>query len=95
MTYARTPNNIEAMAAVSDITQQNEYITSHNGAVNVNLAFPGLIDVQYDYISAAYPDDHTEIYTFKTGGSGGTTVATVTVVYTNATKADLSSVTRS
>lgn len=49
----------------------------------------------YDYISVAYPDAVTEVYTFKTGGSGGTTVGTLTVVYTNSTKENLSNVTKS
>jgi hypothetical protein len=53
-----------------------------------------LVKEDYDYISAAYPDSTTETYTFKNGGSGGTTVATVTVVYTDATKENLSSVTK-
>lgn len=50
---------------------------------------------KYDYIAVAYPLATTETYTFKTGGSGGTTVATLTVVYTDSTKANLSSVTKS
>ena len=55
----------------------------------------GLSLPTYDYVSVAYPNATTEIYTFKTGGSGGTTVATVTVVYTDSTKEDLSTVTKS
>jgi len=48
----------------------------------------------HDYISVAYPSSDTEVYTFKTGGSGGTTVATLTVEYTDSTKENLSSVAR-
>jgi hypothetical protein len=48
----------------------------------------------YDYIAASFPDAVTEVYTFKKGGASGTTVQTVTVVYTDSTKASLSSVTR-
>lgn len=92
---ARTPNNIENISAQSDITGQSEYILSHNGLLNVNATVPGLINVQYDYISVDYPIDTTEIYTFNIGGSGGTLVATVTVVYTDSTKANISTVTRS
>jgi len=33
---ARTPNNIEILAAKSDIDNQAEYLTSHNGLLNVN-----------------------------------------------------------
>jgi hypothetical protein len=54
-----------------------------------------LITSPYDYIAVAYPDTSTEVYTFKTGGSGGTTVGTITVVYSDAvTKQILSSVTK-
>jgi hypothetical protein len=95
MSMARTPNNIEILAAKSDITSQSEYLLSHNGALDVNATFPGLIGIQYDYISVAYPSDTTEVYTFKVGGSGGTTVAIVTIVYTDNTKVNLSTVTRS
>lgn len=58
------------------------------------LKIPGLAIPIYDYIAVTYPDSVTEVYTFKTGGSGGSTVATVTVVYTNSTKANLLTVTK-
>jgi hypothetical protein len=54
-----------------------------------------LAGLTYDYISAAYPAVDTEVYTYKTGGAGGTTVATLTVVYTSSAKTALSSVTKS
>lgn len=50
---------------------------------------------EYDFLGVTYPDSVTEVYVFKTGGSGGTTVGTLTVVYTDATKANLLSVTKS
>lgn len=53
-----------------------------------------LVPEAFDYISAAYPDADTEVYTYKEGGSGGTTVATVTVNYTDSTKALIANVTR-
>lgn len=49
----------------------------------------------YDYIGVAYPIATTEVFTFKVGGAGGVTVGTLTVVYTDASKANLSSVTKS
>jgi len=58
------------------------------------LGGAGLVTSAYDYVGVTYPNSTTETYTFKTGGSGGTTVATVTVVYTSASKANISSVTR-
>jgi hypothetical protein len=60
------------------------------GVVNVqhvnvdNIA--GLSLPEYDYFAVTYPLATQEVYTFKTGGSGGTTVATVTLNYTDATK---------
>jgi hypothetical protein len=53
-----------------------------------------LIQVEYDYVGVTYPTTTSEVYTHKTGGSGGTTVSTVTVVYTDTTKENISSVTR-
>jgi hypothetical protein len=43
-----------------------------------------------DYFAVAYPTSVQEIYTFKDGGVGGTTVAIVTLNYTDATKEFLS-----
>lgn len=50
----------------------------------------GMVSETYDYFSVAYPTTTQEVYTFKTGGSGGTTVCTITLNYTDATKANLS-----
>jgi len=50
------------------------------------------INASYDYIAVAYPTSSTETYTYKTGGASGTTVATVTVTYTDSTKQNLSSI---
>lgn len=47
----------------------------------------------YDAITVAYPNSTTETYTYKTGGTGGTTILTVTVVYTSSSKQNLSQVT--
>lgn len=51
----------------------------------------GMLSETYDYVSVAYPSATQEIYTFKIGGSGGTTVATITINYTDSTKNYLSS----
>jgi len=49
----------------------------------------------YDYVAVTYPTTSQEVYTFKTGGVGGTTVATVTLTYSDAvTKAILTSAER-
>lgn len=62
--------------------------------LNASSSSSGLILPAYDYVSVAYPDGVTEVYTFKSGGSGGITVATVTIVYTASDKANLSTVTK-
>ena len=39
-----------------------------------------------DYVGASYPTATQEVYVFKAGGSGGTTVGTLTINYTTAAK---------
>ena len=51
-----------------------------------------LVSEKFDSIYATYPNSITEVYTYKLNG---TTVATVTVLYADATKAQLVSVIRS
>jgi hypothetical protein len=53
-----------------------------------------LIPKKYDYIGFAYPAGDTEVLTFKTGGAGGTTIATLTIVYTDATKENVEKLTK-
>lgn len=49
----------------------------------------------YDYVSMALSGGNTtETYTFKIGGSGGTTIATITIVYTTSTRDIISTVTK-
>ena len=57
------------------------------------LANP-LITAPFDAIGAAYPAADTEVYSYFDGGLGGVLVGTVTVKYTDATKANVSSVVR-
>lgn len=60
-----------------------------------NKGTSGLLSsVTYDYVSVSYPDSVTEAYSFKSGGASGTVTATITLVYTDSTKASLSTVTR-
>lgn len=66
---------------------------SISSTVNVKET-TGLVPFVFDYISANYGGATSDVYTYKTGGSGGTTVATITVAWTDATKAVLVSVTR-
>jgi len=48
--------------------------------------------VEYDSIVASYPNVTTEVYEYRLGGVSGTLKATITVVYTTATKDFLSTV---
>jgi hypothetical protein len=61
--------------------------------VGGTVSMTGLLaGVVYDAVTAAYPDSVTEVYSFKTGGISGTLTATVTVIYTDSTKALIQSV---
>jgi hypothetical protein len=63
--------------------------------VSISSGLGNLLEgIEFDYIAATYPNATTEVYTYKSGGVSGTTVATVTVVYSNASKAELVSVAR-
>jgi hypothetical protein len=88
-----SPNQREVLYTTSTVTGRPEKTRSTNGAVNV-VQSGTLVTSNYDYIGVTYPDAVTEIYTYKSGGAAGTTVATVTVVYTDSTKANLMSVTK-
>ena len=48
--------------------------------------------VDFDYIDAQQTDEDTDTYVFKTGGSGGTTVRTITINYTDANKTTVDNV---
>lgn len=63
-------------------------------ACNTIIAGRGLILPLYDYSSMVVSPATTETWTFKTGGSGGTTVATLVIVYTDSGRGTISSVTK-
>lgn len=93
---SQTPNQREALGAISSITGNAEYVYSTNHALDVNatVSIGALVTEPFDYISAAYPDSVTEVYTYKLGGAAGAPVAVVTVVYVDSTKEELVSVTK-
>jgi hypothetical protein len=64
-----------------------------SGTVNTKET-TGLVPFVFDYIAANYGGATADVYTYKTGGSGGTTVATITVNWTDATKTVLVDVVR-
>lgn len=55
-------------------------------------ALPGLSIPEHDYISLSYTGSDLTGVVYKTGGSGGTTVATLTLAYSDG---NLTSVTKS
>lgn len=61
---------------------------------DLTYAIAGFVDFKYDYIGVTYPTASTETYTWRNGGASGTIIAAITITYTDATKASLSSVLR-
>lgn len=55
----------------------------------------GLNIPKYDYASATYPTTSQDVWIFKTGGSGGTTVATVTINYFDSSRVKILNVSKS
>lgn len=63
-------------------------ISSTNPFITSSLPFP------WDYVSMVLSVGNTrETYTFKTGGSGGTTTGTVEINYTDSTRSVLTNAT--
>lgn len=73
-------------AAQVGVLRVTEFDSNGNALGGFNLP-------AYDYVSNS-PTSTTDTFTFKTGGSGGTTVATVAIVYTDSSKNTLSSATK-
>lgn len=46
----------------------------------------------FNYIGVNLAGSTTDVYTYKSGGSGGTTVATLTITYTSSAKTTIASV---
>lgn len=65
-----------------------------NQSLNVNVSGT-LVSEAFDYIAVAYPLATQEVYTYKMGGSGGDTVATLTINYVDATKSQILNVAKS
>lgn len=53
-----------------------------------------LTPTKFDYIAVNYASATQEVYTYKTGGTSGTTVSTLTVDYTSSAKDAINSVAR-
>lgn len=95
-TSKRDPNRITDLLGLSNVDNASlvEIAANPTSRALITEVNNALITKNFDYVSVSYDSATQETYTFKTGGSGGTTVATVVVVYTDATKADLSTVTK-
>lgn len=98
---------VDATVTVPPITIEAAKTASPDGGVTTvyekseadgtihTLNIGDMIKVAHDYIGVVWTvGTFTEVFTYKTGGSGGATVATVTVVYSSATKAQVVSVAR-
>lgn len=73
-------NNVDMGGAI-----KRAFSEADNSFRQINVG--SLIKFDFDYYSVAYPTTTQEVYTYKKGGSGGTTMGTVTINYTDATKA--------
>lgn len=70
-------------------------VTGSTATAQVQIITSGFSLPKYDYVGVTYPTTSQEVYVFKTGGAGGTTVGTVTLNYSDAvTKAILTSAIR-
>lgn len=78
---------------ITVVKNNNQLLVNPNGSINTNSTILGtLVPESFDTIEATYPTTSSEVYTYKKNSS---TVATVTVTYTDSTKATLTSVVRS
>lgn len=94
--------DIVAPIPITENTRDNEqkkFAENLNGKVVVRVEdeaaqgfFTGslLQGVVFDYGSVAYPSSTTEVYTYRNGGVSGPVVAIITIIYTSASKQNLS-----
>lgn len=75
-------NNVDMGGAI-----KRAFSESDEAARQINVG--SLVKFDFDYYSVNYASATQEIYTYKRGGSGGTTVGTVTINYTDGTKANI------
>jgi hypothetical protein len=96
-TVPHDANRLPATMGVSKATPSKVLpvtIDDTTGGVIVSSSVSTLVPFSYDYIGYTNTNTTTDQYVYKSGGSGGTTVATVTIVYTDTTKTQPSTVTR-
>lgn len=84
-----TTTDIQEHVHVNNVAAKRTLLSGYDGtnlndaAVNSDgrLEVAGLIPEQYDFIDLGYTGSDLTSVTYKTGGSGGTTVATLTLAY--------------
>lgn len=52
----------------------------------------GLSNIAWDYVAYTNTSTTVDTYVYKSGGSGGTTVKTLTITYTDTTKSQISNI---
>lgn len=87
-------DEIYKVLATIPVVENNGALYRLQGDSTGKLKVAGLTaGVDYDYIDVQQTNSTTETYVYKTGGTGGTTVQTVVVVYNDDSKNDIDSVT--
>ena len=81
----RTITDTEDSISIGDGTDLLEINT--DGSVNTKQF--NTLPYGADYVATTFPTAVQEVYTYKTGGSGGTTVATMTITYTDSCKTSI------
>lgn len=90
-------NNIPTLTAVSTADGTTPVTLEADPNTHELLVFAatgGLVGVAYDYMSYTNTSSTVDTYTYKSGGAGGTVVATVTITYTDSSKSQVSTVAR-
>ena len=72
--------NLSTRGLVNALTVE---IVDGSGTQVTSFTHGGFSLSVYDYISKENTNSTTETYTYKSGGASGSTVATITVVYTD------------
>lgn len=78
---------------IDSVTVSNEVEVTNDEGSPIPVSIPGLQIPSHDYVALSYTGSNLTGVTFKTGGSGGTTVATLALTYDG--NNNLTSVTRS
>lgn len=89
------PGLTSANISIGSVQVENAAGTIINPATEeTSQSIAGLNIPKYDYVAFTYNSATQTTIVFKTGGSGGTTVATLVLVYTDSTQNYLSTVTK-